>query len=195
MHPLHLKSLIDDRGEGQGPRREEVRQLADVVLALEREPPILQPCVEGDLVVVELLHGRAGSERVGVERIDPVGEFDLRRVGRNAVIRIARLSAVADRRAEARGQGPVIFEIAEPTPGAELTGRRHGPHARTVRKVARVVTCRHAELADVRVDGEVVEPARYRLSGQEYARRESPAEEIFRHLPVARSPEGPRALD
>src|SRR6185503_16638503 len=88
----------------------------------------------------------------------------------------------------------MVFKITEAVARTELACGRLPAETATVRHVARVVRLRHAELAEVVVDGERVGEPRHDLAGDECARRESAAKELLRHLPIGPRPVRPRPL-
>src|SRR6185503_429787 len=172
----------------------ELRKPAPVVLALEREAAILESRIHSHLVVIQLLHRDTRGQCIGVERVDSVGEFDLRGVGRHAIVGVAALAAVAGRYPEPRGRLLMVFEVAQSAARAELARGWHPVEAGAVGEVSRIVARGYAELADIRVDRcRVVEP-RERFARDEDAGREPAAKELLRHLPIARPPKWPRTL-
>ena len=166
----------------------EVGEPAPVVLALEREAAILEARVDGDHVVVELLDGHPSASAPVSNGLTPSESLICVALGGSVVAR-SGLRGCGRPRCRSAWPPLVVLEVAEAAARAELAGGRHPAHARAVGQVARVVGRGHAELAEVGVDrGRVVEPRRAARPVTKNAGREAAAEEVLRHLPVARPP-------
>ena len=132
----------------------EVAQPAPVVLALERQPFVLDARIEARHPVVHFVDRDARAEQIRREDDAPVRQPDLAVLDAfGSRLALLFLEAVGVVHADPRRDVLVIVVVAERVPQAELAGRRQ-PLDRVGLRVHPVVElrCAHAERAQVVAD-------------------------------------------